>query len=101
MWCTINEPNVYSLLGYATGEFPPGKTDPRIAGIVMRNLAEAHVRVYHTLKKLPGGNETKIGIVINWNQFDPLNFHSALDRFSAAILQDVYTTNWLSFFTKG
>lgn len=49
-WCTINEPNVYALMGWATGEFPPGKTDTNLAGIVMRNLADAHVRVYQRLK---------------------------------------------------
>src|SRR5262245_61823681 len=25
-WCTINEPNVYALIGYVVGYFPPGRT---------------------------------------------------------------------------
>ncbi len=50
---------------------------------------------------MPGGNVSQIGIVINWNQFDPMNQHSALDRFSAQTIQNVYTTNWLQYFLTG
>jgi beta-glucosidase len=49
-WCTINEPNVYSVMGWSTGVFPPAKQDNALAGKVMSHLANAHVQVYQALK---------------------------------------------------
>ena len=34
MWCTINEPAVYTYQGYFNGVWPPGKIDPQLAGKV-------------------------------------------------------------------
>jgi beta-glucosidase len=47
LWCTINEPEVFVTSGYFSGVFPPGKKDPLLAGTVLRNMLEAHVRVYY------------------------------------------------------
>ena len=38
LWCTINEPNGYALAGYATGAFPPGRNDIKLALQVQANL---------------------------------------------------------------
>lgn len=63
LWCTINEPPVMVLMGYILGEFPPGKKNRPLAGIVFKNLLKAHCEVYQALKALPGGPEAQIGIV--------------------------------------
>jgi beta-glucosidase len=42
LWCTFNEPNVYVTMGYITGLFPPGLTNPIAAGRAMSNLLAAH-----------------------------------------------------------
>ena len=52
IWCTINEPTVYTSQGYFNGVWPPGKRDPQLAGEVMKNLLVAHTRVYEALKNL-------------------------------------------------
>ncbi len=70
-WCTINEPEVYATQGYFMGIFPPGKKDPQLTGLVLKNLLEAHTQVYHALKRMPGGNQAQIGLVKNIFQFDP------------------------------
>jgi beta-glucosidase len=70
-WCTINEPSIYSMMGYFLGVFPPGVENLTLALHVQRNLLEAHVRVYYALKSLPGGSEAQIGIVHNLLQTDP------------------------------
>lgn len=63
-WYTINEPTVYSFMGYILGMHSPGHhMNFKDAAQVLKNLLLAHVHVYHTLKKLPGGNESQIGIV--------------------------------------
>ncbi len=46
LWCTLNEPNVYTMSSYVTGEFPPEKKSLRTARKVMRNLLTAHAAVY-------------------------------------------------------
>ena len=47
LWCTINEPNVYALLGWVQGAHPPGRTgDFDTAFEVLRNLLLAHAAAY-------------------------------------------------------
>ncbi len=71
LWCTINEIEVVSLIGYLLGLFPPGRKDPAACGWVQRNLVLAHAQVYHHLKAQPGGEGAQIGVVKNIFQFDP------------------------------
>jgi beta-glucosidase len=64
IWYTINEPTVYSFMGYILGMHSPGKImNFHAAGTVLKNLLSAHCRVYQLLKSLPNGNKTQIGIV--------------------------------------
>ncbi|RJQ40532.1 MAG: glycoside hydrolase family 1 protein [Anaerolineaceae bacterium] len=52
MWITINEPTVYVFGGYMSGEFPPGKSDPKAAFQVMCNLVRGHARAYRAIHKI-------------------------------------------------
>ncbi len=52
MWITINEPTVYVFGGYMSGEFPPGKSDPKAAFQVMRNMVLGHARAYRAIHRL-------------------------------------------------
>ena len=101
MWCTINEPSVFVSQGYFNGIFPPGKKDPQLAGIVLENLLNAHVKVYQTLKSLPGGKSAQIGLVKNIFQFDPLRRWNSLDWLFSKVLNDVYTNAPLEFLRTG
>jgi beta-glucosidase len=71
LWCTVNEPEVVSLIGYLLGMFPPGARSLRSAAWVQRNLVLAHAQVYHRLKHMPGGGTAQIGIAKNIFQFEP------------------------------
>lgn len=51
MWITINEPTVYVFGGYMSGEFPPGKSDPKAAFRVMRNMLLGHSRAYRAIHR--------------------------------------------------
>ena len=71
-WCTINEPTVLGACGYVLGIHPPGKVFHfNTAGIVLRNLLQAHVNVYYALKNMPHGDEAQIGIVHQMLEFEP------------------------------
>ena len=54
MACTINEPNIVSLMGYLTGRFAPGRRDFALYGKVNEHLRDAHRRSYEALKAGPG-----------------------------------------------
>jgi beta-glucosidase len=52
LWCTFNEPNIYTANGWITGEFPPGrKGDLASTYRVLSNLRRAHEMAYTAIKQ--------------------------------------------------
>lgn len=101
IWCTINEIEVEVTQSYFLGEWPPGKKDSRLVGVVMANLLEAHVRVYQALKTQPYGDQAQIGIVKNIFQFDPWRTWHLLDNLAGWLLNRVFNNAIIEFFTTG
>ncbi len=64
LWCTINEPNVYALSGYAQGVFPPGRTDVRLAVRVEANLLRGHVAAYRLIHQIQ--KEARAGYALHY-----------------------------------
>src|SRR5262249_44403100 len=88
-WCTINEPNVYAIIGYIVGYFPPGRTgDIRAAVQVMGALARAHAETYRAIHRLQP--QARVGWAHNFNIFDPARPRSPLDRRVAGLLDAIY-----------
>lgn len=81
-WCTINEPNVYALVGYIVGYFPPGRRNVFQAYTVLRNLLLGHAAAYRTIHRLDG--RARVGLVVNVRPFVPARATSRLDRSAAA-----------------
>jgi beta-glucosidase len=70
-WNTFNEPNVYASYGWITAFFPPFKISPLLAGKVVKNMSQAHDRVYEYIKlKYP---DAPVGISHNATLFHPEN----------------------------
>ncbi|MBN1259617.1 MAG: glycoside hydrolase family 1 protein [Anaerolineae bacterium] len=86
LWCTINEPNVYTTLSYLQGLFPPGEQNFKAARTVLGNLLKGHAAAYRALHRLQPA--AKVGLAHNLRIFDPANPQSLADRLVAAI-QDV------------
>jgi beta-glucosidase len=101
LWCTINEPAVYTVDGYFTTLSPPGKTNTALAAVVLRNLLEAHVQAYHTIKSLPGGEDAKVGMVKNMTQFDPYNKWNMGDWFVASTVYKIFNSSIIGFLKTG
>ncbi len=78
-YVTINEPNVYSLMGYGGGGFPPGETNFVKARRVLSVMAGCHIRAYekiHRMRGAMGYDDTKVGCAIHMRAFgvmDPVN----------------------------
>jgi len=101
LWCTINEVEVVSLIGYLLGMFPPGKRDLRATAQVMRNLVLAHGRVYHALKAMPGGQRARIGLVKNIFQFDPSRRWNLPDWIAARLVERAHNGCILDYLETG
>ena len=98
-WVTINEPTVFSTMGYTLGMFPPGHRSLRATLRVMRNLLLAHADVYQALKKIRP--EVRIGIAKNVTLFDPKNRWSPIDWPLARLLEWFWNGAWRSGVENG
>ncbi|MCS7011161.1 MAG: glycoside hydrolase family 1 protein [Anaerolineales bacterium] len=78
LWCTINEPNIYALSGYLTGDFPPGKQDNRLAVRVLTNMLRGHAAAYRTIHQIQP--EARVGYALHYRPQVPANPASPLDR---------------------
>ncbi|MFA6126719.1 MAG: glycoside hydrolase family 1 protein [Bacteroidales bacterium] len=101
LWCTINEPAVYVVGGYFQGDMPPGKKDPKLAAVVLRNILEAHVQAYWKIKSLPGGDQAKVGLVKNMTQMDPYRKWHLGDWIFANLIEGVFNGTTLNFMKTG
>ena len=100
-WCTINEPAVYVVEGYFQGANPPGKKDPQLAAVVLRNILEAHVQAYWKIKSLPGGDHARVGVVKNMTQADPYSKWNLGDWVFANLIEGVFNGTTLNFLKTG
>ncbi len=100
-YCTINEPAVYAMESYFSGAFPPGKKDPVLTALVLRNLLMAHVRTYRLIKSLPGGREKMVGIVKNITPVDPASRWSLADWLFSRLSDRAFNGVTLDFLRTG
>jgi len=85
LWVTINEPNLYAILSYLLGDFPPGKKDLQSTGRVLGNLVRAHAAAYKAVKEVQP--TARIGIAQHYRGFRPSS-RSPLDRLAARLHHD-------------
>ncbi len=88
LWCTINEPAVYALLGFIEGDFPPGLHSPLQALRVLRHLLLAHAEAYRVVHRLQP--DAQVGTVNHIHLFDPARASSPLDRWVASALDGIF-----------
>ncbi|MFN2120975.1 MAG: glycoside hydrolase family 1 protein [Anaerolineales bacterium] len=64
LWCTINEPNVYAILGYVTGNMPPGTGGLRKAVTVQANMVRAHAAAFRAIHRIQP--EARVGYALHY-----------------------------------
>ncbi len=90
MACTINEPNIVSLMGYLTGRFAPGRRDFALYGKVNEHLRDAHRRSYEALKAGPG--DFPVGLTLSMSDwYTPEGGEEGLER-ARAMHEDFFLT---------
>lgn len=77
-WCTINEPNVYALSGYVTGDFPACNPGVKMAMQVMANMLRAHAAAYRTIHEIQ--HEARVGYAHHYRPMVPKRPWSPLDQ---------------------
>jgi len=60
-YITINEPNVYAIMGYFAGTWPPGKHSVGLTLRVMRHLALCHIEAYRLIHEIYQDKPVKVG----------------------------------------
>ena len=99
-WLTFNEPNVYSTVGYVTGDFPPGRRgDTRAALRVQANMARAHARAYAVI------HAAVPGAFVSWAHhlmtFVPDRPRHRGDRWAAALSDRMFNRPFLEVIADG
>jgi len=85
-YITINEPNVYAMLGYYFGTWPPGKKRFFKAMRVMSVLTVAHVQAYqliHALQRGMGVQDTRVSYALHMQVYEPQNPNKFTHRLGA------------------
>jgi beta-glucosidase len=88
LWCTINEPNVYGVLGYLFGEHAPGHRSLPAYFRVLRHLLLAHSGAYRVIHAIDPGAQA--GLVKNLQIFEPLDLASRASAHAARLLDYLF-----------
>jgi len=89
LWCPINEPNVFAVMGYLSGgRMPPGVIDLSRAVSVLRNMLSAHAAAYETLHAHQA--LARVGIAHHMRVFQGLRAANLLDATVAHIHASVF-----------
>ena len=103
-WIPINEPNVFAVIGYMGGQWPPGKKDTRLALKVMRNLACCHLEAYTLIHKIRTdknwAGETRVGLAMHLRIFDPYG-GSPLDWLASKMVAQMFQGALMHAMTSG
>jgi beta-glucosidase len=67
MACTLNEPNIVSMMGYLAGVFPPGVHDVERRRAVSASLCRAHRLAVEQLRSGPG--DYPVGLTLSMTEY--------------------------------
>ena len=99
IWCTINEPNIYTAFGYILGEFPPGESNFRKAYQVVLNQIRAHAAAYHAIHSLQ--SHARVGTAIHYRSFRPEKKWSPPDKLIRNLIHGAFNNLYPRAFQDG
>ena len=98
-WVTINEPNVYTVMGFLFGAFPPGKNDLKSCIPVLKNMIRGHAAAYRTIHALQA--DASVGIALNYQSFKPSHNWLPWDRWLARFVHGNFNTSFPNALATG
>ena len=99
LWCTINEPNVYALSGYVTGDFPTKRHGVNVAMRVMANMLRGHAAAYHAIHEMQP--EARVGYAHHYRPMVAKRKWSPLDLIMRKIRYDGLNMGFPSAISNG
>lgn len=103
-YITINEPNVYTLMGYAGQGFPPGEMNLQKVRRVFSVLAGCHIRAYekiHRMRSAMGYGDTNVGIALHMRSFAPMDPISSVQSRMCVLQRYFFQNVWARAFLLG
>ncbi len=91
-WVTINEPNVYTVMGYLFAAFPPGKNDLKSCFTVLKNLIRGHAAAYRAIHALQP--DASVGIALNYQSIQPAHPWLPWDHWLARFVHNNFNTSF-------
>jgi beta-glucosidase len=90
LWITINEPMVYTVMGYVEGAWPPGERNLVKGRILTNRLIGLHHKTYQEIKqRFP---DSLVGLAHHLAYFMPYSAYSLADRTMTSLIDRVF--NW-------
>jgi beta-glucosidase len=99
VWCTINEPAIYSVYAYLLGKWSPEDANLLKFIRAVRNQIKAHAAAYRAIHRQQPG--ALVGIVKHMAAFEPANPTSTVDRIVAAIRDRLLNWRFVDAVTEG
>jgi beta-glucosidase len=101
LWITINEPNVYTLMGYLSegGEFPPGKNKVKAAFHVYCNLVRGHAAAYQIIHQIQ--SQARVGFAQHYRSIQPSRPWFPPDRLASKLVFDTINKAFPQTITSG
>lgn len=103
-YITINEPNVYAVCGYLTGDFPPGQKSLKKTLLVIENMGKCHraaYRLIHEKRARMGFNDTLVGFAHHMRSFVPFNEKNPLHRLFSRVSEYYFQTRLQNTYLRG
>jgi beta-glucosidase len=86
--CTINEPNMVSLMGFFLAQFPPGKQEGDAYSRANDNMIRGHRLAYDAIKAGPG--DAPVGLTLAMQEFQAVPGGEAMMEQSRHMMEDVF-----------
>jgi beta-glucosidase len=100
LWCPINEPNVFAVMGYLSGgRMPPGESNLATTISVARNMLVAHAVAYEVLHREQP--LARVGIAHHMRVFQGLNPRNPLDTLVAKLQDTLFNESLLDALIHG
>lgn len=97
-WLTFNEPNVYAAMGYALGEFPPGRHGDIPAAVrVISGMARSHLSAYQAIHQLQP--QAEVGWAHHYVVLEPVR--PGPDRWIASLVNELFNESFLRLMQDG
>lgn len=93
-WITMNEPTVYTSLGYISGYWPPQRRNYLAAWRAIRNMSRAHDLAYRIIHR--HNPDARVGVANNLSDFVPARPGHWLDRAQVAFADYWHNRWWLN-----